>query len=246
MNPRPRQRRDNPHRPLTRSEMALPLLLGDQAIGAVTVQSTQEAAFSQDDTTALQAMADQLAIAIHNAKLHTENQSLLEAAERLADVLPDVHYLIVGERWSQKEESRQFEAILRRPAAESLRDRFHLLGYRDDVNRLLNELTLLVHPARQEPLGRVLLEAAASGVAVVASDVGGTTEIFPNSSRAARLVQPNDAEALAAAIEDLLGNPAARGSMGGSARRRVEEAFAIETAAAGLIGQYHEVLGLQQ
>ena len=167
---------------------------------------------------------------------------LLEAANRLADVLPDVHYLVIGERWSQKEESRQFEAKLRQPAAGSLRSRFHLLGYRDDVDRLLNELTLLIHPARQEPLGRVLLEAAASGVAVVASDVGGTAEIFPSSSRAARLVQPGDGKALAGAIEELLGDSAARRSMGAAARRRAAEAFDTARAAAGLIDQYREVL----
>jgi signal transduction histidine kinase/CheY-like chemotaxis protein len=59
----------NPHLPLTRSEMALPLLVGDQVIGALTVQSTEEAAFSDEDITTLQAMADQLAIAIDNARL---------------------------------------------------------------------------------------------------------------------------------------------------------------------------------
>ena len=167
---------------------------------------------------------------------------LLEAAGLLADVLPDVHYLIVGQRWSRKEESRQFEAKLRRPATESLRGRFHLLGYRDDVDRLLNELALLIHPAQQEPLGRVLLEAAASGVAVVASQVGGTAEIFPPSSRAARLVQPGDGESLAGAIEELLGDSAARLSMAKAARRRAEEAFGATRAATGLIEQYREVL----
>jgi signal transduction histidine kinase/DNA-binding NarL/FixJ family response regulator len=59
----------NPHLPHTRSEMALPLLVGDEVIGALTVQSTTEAAFSDDDITALQAMTDQLAIAINNARL---------------------------------------------------------------------------------------------------------------------------------------------------------------------------------
>jgi len=49
--------------------MALPLLVGDAAIGALTVQSTEERAFSEDDITALQTMADQLAIAIKNARL---------------------------------------------------------------------------------------------------------------------------------------------------------------------------------
>ncbi len=59
----------NPLLPLTRSEMALPLLVGNAAIGALTVQSTEEHAFSEDDITALQTMADQLAIAINNARL---------------------------------------------------------------------------------------------------------------------------------------------------------------------------------
>lgn len=77
----------NPHLPDTRSEMALPLIVGDTLIGALTVQSTEEAAFSEDDITSLQAMADQLAIAIHNARLHRENQRLLARFERRTRLL---------------------------------------------------------------------------------------------------------------------------------------------------------------
>jgi GAF domain-containing protein/CheY-like chemotaxis protein len=82
----------NPHLPDTRSEMALPLMVGDAErdvyiIGALTVQSTEEAAFSDDDITALQAMADQLAIAIHNARLYDQNRQLLEQAERRTRLL---------------------------------------------------------------------------------------------------------------------------------------------------------------
>ncbi len=77
----------NPHLPDTRSEMALPLNVGDKVIGAVTVQSTAEAAFTDDDITVLQTMADQLAVAIHNAHLHTENKKLLARAERRARLL---------------------------------------------------------------------------------------------------------------------------------------------------------------
>jgi len=63
----------NPHLPDTRSEMALPLLLGTadggvRAIGALTVQSTEESAFGGDDIAALQIVADQLAAAIGNAR----------------------------------------------------------------------------------------------------------------------------------------------------------------------------------
>ncbi|MFP4393807.1 MAG: GAF domain-containing protein [Anaerolineales bacterium] len=77
----------NPHLPLTRSEMALPLVVGDEIIGALTVQSIEEAAFSEDDITALQAMADQLAIAIDNARLYTRYGEVVEQARRRARLL---------------------------------------------------------------------------------------------------------------------------------------------------------------
>ncbi|MBU0703454.1 MAG: GAF domain-containing protein, partial [Chloroflexi bacterium] len=77
----------NLHLPDTRSEIALPLIAGDAVIGALTVQSTKEAAFTSDDAIILQAMADQLAIAINNAQLHFQNQQLLAQADRRAQLL---------------------------------------------------------------------------------------------------------------------------------------------------------------
>lgn len=77
---------ENPHLPNTRSEMALPLIVADEAIGALTVQSTEEAAFHEEDIDALQTMADQLAVAIQNAKLHRQEERrsrLLKAANRV-------------------------------------------------------------------------------------------------------------------------------------------------------------------
>jgi len=77
---------ENPHLPKTRSEMALPLIVGDDAIGALTVQSVEEAAFHDEDIAALQTMADQLAIAIQNSNLHRQAERrsrLLNAANRV-------------------------------------------------------------------------------------------------------------------------------------------------------------------
>ncbi|RPI30249.1 MAG: GAF domain-containing protein [Chloroflexota bacterium] len=62
----------NPLLPGTRSEMALPLIVGSKILGAVTVQSVEERAFSPDDILTLQTMADHLAVAIHNARLLKE------------------------------------------------------------------------------------------------------------------------------------------------------------------------------
>jgi GAF domain-containing protein/CheY-like chemotaxis protein len=77
---------ENPHLPKTRSEMALPLIMGEEVIGALTVQSTEEAAFHDEDIAALQTMADQLAIAIQNSNLHRQAERrsrLLKAANRV-------------------------------------------------------------------------------------------------------------------------------------------------------------------
>jgi glycosyltransferase involved in cell wall biosynthesis len=163
---------------------------------------------------------------------------LLRAAARIAERSPNSHYLIVGERNSGKSESRQFESALGGAARGPLNGQVHFLGRRGDIPQLLTELTLLVHTARQEPLGRVLLEAAAAGVAVVATDVGGTGEIFPAESGAARLAPPDDASWLASAILELLGNRESRNRLGAAARRCAEEQFDIRKTVGKLIRHY--------
>src|SRR5688572_18244677 len=68
----------NPLLPDTRSEMALPLAVGNVVLGALDVQSTQPNAFAASDITVLQTMADQVAIAIRNAQLLSDMQSTLQ------------------------------------------------------------------------------------------------------------------------------------------------------------------------
>ncbi len=72
----------NPDLPLTRSEMALPLMVGVRVLGALNVQSAEEAAFTQEDIAVLQVLADQVAAAIENARLFDETQEALEATRR--------------------------------------------------------------------------------------------------------------------------------------------------------------------
>ena len=69
--------------PNTRSEMALPLRIAGRIIGALDVQSENADAFDQGDITVFQAMADQLAVAIENARLFERTQRDLEQIERL-------------------------------------------------------------------------------------------------------------------------------------------------------------------
>ena len=168
---------------------------------------------------------------------------VLAAALQAADRLPGIHWLIVGERTSEKTESHEFEQHLHDIAAEPLLSgRVHFLGQSSDVAQLMNECTLIVHAARQEPLSRVLLEAAASGVAIVASEVGGTREIFPTEADGALLVPPDDRSALAEAMVTLCGDDQRREALQIAARRRAQAAFDIRVASARLIEQYQALL----
>ena len=74
---------DNPVLPETRSEMALPLMMGDRVLGALDAQSTEAAAFSEADVTVLQLVADQVAVAVDNARKFSEEGEVLEATSPL-------------------------------------------------------------------------------------------------------------------------------------------------------------------
>jgi glycosyltransferase involved in cell wall biosynthesis len=166
---------------------------------------------------------------------------LAEAAALSAGRLANVHYLVIGERLSSKAESKEFEqAMVDRFNQSGLGDQFHLLGYRNDIDRLMNDVDLLVHPAYQEPLGRVLLEAAAAGLPMIATAVGGTEEILCDSE-SARLVAPADPSALAAAIIELHSDASKRSRFAIAARRRVETAFNAQQAARDLAAIWSEI-----
>jgi GAF domain-containing protein/HAMP domain-containing protein len=74
---------NNPDLPETRSEMGLPLSLRGQTIGVLDVQSTQAGAFSENDANTLEILADQVAMAIENARLYGQSQQALEEVQTL-------------------------------------------------------------------------------------------------------------------------------------------------------------------
>jgi PAS domain S-box-containing protein len=94
------RRFDNPLLPQTRSEMALPLVSRGQVLGAVTIQSEREAAFSDEDIASLQTMADQLAVAIGNARLFEETEvraaelAVLNEMSRVLPAMPNVDEIV--------------------------------------------------------------------------------------------------------------------------------------------------------
>lgn len=97
--------RMNPDLPDTRSEMALPLRLGNEVVGALDLQSVEQGAFDKEDVAVLSLLADQVAIAIENARLFQQTQEALAEAEAMQR-----RYSWQGwQRFMQQREGWQFE-----------------------------------------------------------------------------------------------------------------------------------------
>ncbi|RJP48853.1 MAG: HAMP domain-containing protein [Anaerolineaceae bacterium] len=75
---------NNPDLPETHSEMALPLIISGEIIGALDVQSTEANAFSHEDIDVLATLADQVSLAIQNARLYDQMQRSLAEAEAIS------------------------------------------------------------------------------------------------------------------------------------------------------------------
>ena len=92
---------DNPELPLTRSEMALPIVIDSELLGVLDVQSTEPQAFLPEDLDALQVLADQLAVSIRNARLFEQNQLALEASTRIYDQSSRDSWIQLLSGWSR-------------------------------------------------------------------------------------------------------------------------------------------------
>lgn len=119
-------------------------------------------------------------------------------------------------------------------------DRVVFAGARDDVAAILPRTTLVALPTRMEALPTALLEAAASGVASVATDVGGVPEVVVDGETG-WLVPAPEPGLFAAALRDALRDPARLRARGAAARRRAEECFGSAAWADRLAARYAAV-----
>jgi glycosyltransferase involved in cell wall biosynthesis len=111
-----------------------------------------------------------------------------------------------------------------------------------DLTSFYRQADILVNPSLTEAFGMSLIEAMASGVPVVASRVGGMTEIIGNSG-AGILLESGDATALADALIDLLENGSRMRSMGRAGPRRVAELYTWDRVSESLLHHYRELCG---
>jgi len=133
---------------------------------------------------------------------------------------PDVHLILMG--------IGQEEERLRRMVEElGLARQVHFVGYRRDAPMILGALDLYVHPSRFEGMPVALLEAMAAGCPIVATSVDGNLDLIDDGVHG-WLVQPEDSDALAHAMEMALRSRDVRLLKGAAARQRAMRQFSIQ------------------
>jgi glycosyltransferase involved in cell wall biosynthesis len=161
---------------------------------------------------------------------------LLEALARL----PEVHALLVGAPLFGEDD---YAKDLRQWAkALDVADRVHFLGFRRDVPSLMRLSDIVVHTSvAPEPFGRVIVEGMLALRPVVATRAGGAAEIVDDGMSGV-LVEPGDANALAAALTDLLANPAKAKALAETGYKMALERFSLRSMLEDIEQQLQQVL----
>jgi glycosyltransferase involved in cell wall biosynthesis len=121
-----------------------------------------------------------------------------------------------------------------------LKNKFHFLGGTVDLREYLAEATIFVLPSRSEGFSNAIIEAMAASLPVVATTVGGNAEAVVDGV-SGYLVPPDDAGALALAIEKLLSNPSKAASMGASGRSLVIQKFTVDAMMKSMTDWYRSM-----
>ena len=148
--------------------------------------------------------------------------------------LPGVHLVLVGDG-PERPALEQLVADLR------LGPRVSLLGWSDDASGYLRSFDVLAMPSRYEGLPLTLLEAMRSGVAIVATRVGGIPDAVEDGE-SALLIPPDDVAALTAALRRLTEDPVLRRCLGAAAQRDGGHRFTVEKMARTYEALYDDVL----
>jgi len=162
----------------------------------------------------------------------------LRAAAEVLKVYGDVKFVIVGDAKLGSEKFKTEMAALSKKL--NLNDKVIFTGFRDDLPQILRSLDILVVPSRAEPFGRVIIEAFACSIPVIATDSGAAAEII--SKESGILIKPDNVSELKQAIIELLKNPEQSKLMGRKGRDLVLERFSIIKHVSQIEELYREIL----
>jgi len=146
-----------------------------------------------------------------------DHVTLVRAAARLASTVPDAHVAVVGEGFLRDE----IETAI---AGSGIGDRFHLAGFRKDIRPALAAADLFALSSYNEGMPWVLLEAMASGLPLVATDISGTRACVDDGLNGL-IVPARDPEALSTACARLLTDRPGLDAMAQASRRLAAERF---------------------
>jgi glycosyltransferase involved in cell wall biosynthesis len=158
----------------------------------------------------------------------------VDALPTIRERHPDAVLVVLGqgpERAGLEEQAR------RRGVSEALR----LPGRAGDVAAWLQRADVLVHPARWEGFGLAVLEAMVAGLPVVGSRVSSLPELVADG-RTGVLVPPDDSDALAAAVSELLDDPDLARQLGEAGRERASKEFSVDRMAERTLDVYRAAL----
>ncbi len=153
---------------------------------------------------------------------------------------PNVRFWIIGDSPANK--TAYLKELETQAEQLGLKDYVNFLGNRKDVPQLLAKTDVLVFPSvRHEAFGRAILEAQASGVAVVATRIGGVVDIIEEDVNGL-LVPPSDPQALAQATLRLLNDKSLRERLISNANKKIESQYTLEHMASATVNVYEELL----
>ncbi|MFC2081634.1 glycosyltransferase family 4 protein [Candidatus Bipolaricaulota bacterium] len=149
---------------------------------------------------------------------------LVRAMQLVLKQQPEALLLIVGETLGSDRDRGTRHALRQQIEEHGMADKVRFTGFRDDAARLIGGMDVFVLPSHREGLPQSILEAMASGVPVVATDIRGCREEVVDGETGF-LVPVNDPDALAHAIERILTDASLAQRLGEAGRRRVEHCF---------------------
>jgi len=170
----------------------------------------------------------------------------IRCAALLRQTSPDLRLLLVGDvKFSSKAtryDNRAYARSLRALVEDlNLQDTVQFLGEREDVPQVMRALDIVLVPSWEEPFGRTVIEAMAMETPVVATEVGGPSEVITNGVDGV-LLPPQQPQRWAAAVGDLLANPSRRAEMGRRGRATVAKSFSREAHVARVLDAYQGLL----
>ncbi len=164
----------------------------------------------------------------------------IQTAALIRQQRPDACFVAVGRDLFQ--ENKRWGALLEKKIAEaSLQDSFRWIRDLDAAETLLPAFDLLLHPALNEPFGRVICEAMASHIPVIATTSGGPATIIKNRVSGI-LVPDGNAPRMAEEALALLADPARAALIADAGRRRVLEQYTTRHVCEQLVGEYRATL----